>query len=216
MMRPTPLSPIHDALLAHAPIWQQPGDAGSGVRRFSANDGELARQLGVADLSHLARAGVKGPGAANWLLTFGLPLPSRPNSWLALSDGGLIARLGQTEYLVEAAPAVIQQMLQAPRAAGVYPVLRQDAAFALCGERLNELLLQVCNVDFRCLAADPALVVLTSMAGTSVTVLRAGPAADPVYRLWCDGSYGLYLWETLGGIAAELAGGCIGLEALPS
>lgn len=212
---PTPLSPIHDALLASGAAWVQNAHS-AGVSRFTGSDAANAAQLGVADLSHLARTGVKGPGAANWLAALGLPLPPQPNSWLALPEGGLIARLGNTEYLIEAAPALIGQIMQAPRTAGIYPVLRQDAAFALCGERLNELLLQICNVDFRCLSKDAALVVLTSMAGVGVTVLRCGPINQPVYRLWCDGSYGLYLWETLCGIAEELGGGCIGLEVIPT
>lgn len=215
-MKPAmPLSPIHDALLAHHAIWRQ-ADHSAGVSRFSGEDAARAERLGVADLSHLARTGVKGPGAADWLSALGQPLPAQPNHWLPLPDGGLIARLGNTEYLIEAAPAVVSRIMQAPRAAGVYPVLRQDASFALCGERLNELLLQVCNVDFRCLARDPSQVVLTSMAGGGVTVLRCGSAEKPRYRLWCDGSYGLYLWETLCGIAEELGGGGIGLEVLPT
>ena len=215
-MKPAqPLSPIHDALLAHHAIWPQAGHS-AGVSRFSGKDAAKAKCLGIADESHLARTGVKGPGAANWLSTLGHSLPTQPNSWLPLPNGGLIARLGDTEYLIEAAPAEISQIMQAPRAAGVYPVLRQDASFALCGERLNELLLQVCNVDFRCLAGDPSQVVLTSMAGVGVTVMRCSSDGIPLYRLWCDGSYGLYLWETLCCIAEELGGGGIGLEALPT
>lgn len=210
-----PLSPIHDALLAHGAIWRDEGHSTS-VARFSDNETETASQLGIADLSHLARTGVKGPGAADWLKKQGFPLPPQPNTWLSLPEEGLIARLGNTEYLIEAAPEVIGRIMQTPRAAGVYPVLRQDTSFALCGERLNELLLQVCNIDFRCLNRDPSLVVLTSMAGVGVSVLRCGPAGTPCYRLWCDGSYGLYLWETLCGIAEELGGGGIGLEALPA
>ncbi len=179
--------------------------------------GDVAKAacLGIADLSSLARAGAKGPGTAAWLAGLGLPLPTRPNSWLALPEGGLIARLGNTEYLIEGSAALVEPILRAPRAAGVYPVLRQDASFALCGSRVNELLLQVCNVDFRCLAADPALVVLTSMAGVGVTVLHSGDGANPVFRLWCDGTYGHYLAATLQEIAGELGGGGIAPDLLP-
>jgi len=171
--------------------------------------------LGIADLSVRPRAGAKGPGTAAWLAGLGLPLPARPNSWLALPEGGLIARLGNTEYLIEGNAALIESVMRMPRAAGVYPVLRQDASFALCGKRVNELLLQVCNVDFRCLAADPAQVVLTSMAGVGVTVLRSGDIANPVFRLWCDGTYGHYLVTTLLEIAGELGGGGIAPDLLP-
>jgi sarcosine oxidase subunit gamma len=185
------------------------------VSQFDASDQQKAELLGVADLSHLPRAGVKGPGAAGWLSELGLLLPSRPNIWLELSNGGLIGRLGHTEYLIEGNTTSVTQIMQTERAPGVYPVLRQDAAFALCGSRVNELLLQTCNVDFRCLATNPEHLVLTSMAGVSVLVLATGNKIQPVYRLWCDGTYGLYLWETLTGIAEELGGGGIGLDVLP-
>jgi sarcosine oxidase subunit gamma len=80
--------------------------------------------------------------------------------------------------------------------------------------KVNELFLQTCNVDFRTLDANPAQVILTSMAGVSVTVISAKSNNTPSYRVWCDGTYGIYMWETLAAIAAELGGGCIGLNAL--
>lgn len=215
MNAPQPLSPIHDALIAGQAVWRQGQAQASEVSHFSAADATKAARLGVADLSYLARAGVKGAGAAEWLAAQGLPLPDAPNRWTTLDDGGLIARLGTTEYLIEASPAVIERLQNTPRTAKVYPVLRQDAAFALCGEHLDALLLQVCNVDFRCLERDPGQVVLTSMAGVGVTVLRSGIGDKRLYRLWCDGTYGLYLWETLCAIAEEFGGGCIGLDVLP-
>ncbi|WP_298217727.1 hypothetical protein [Halothiobacillus sp.] len=215
MKSPSPLSPIHDVLLAKASAWSDSDSLPPSVRKFDARDPQKATLLGVADLSHLPRTGAKGAGAAGWLADLGLPLPSRPNSWLALPDGGLISRLGRTEYLIESNPTLVAQIMQTPRSPGVYPVLRQDAAFALCGSRVNELLLQTCNVDFRCLAADPEQLVLTSMAGVSILVLATGDKIHPVFRLWCDGTYGPYLWETLTGIAEELGGGGIGLDALP-
>jgi sarcosine oxidase subunit gamma len=152
---------------------------------------------------------------------------ARPAGWLiwvclcrccrtaTLPDGGLIARLGLTEYLVEGNSPTIGTLMQTGRVAGVYPVLRQDASFALCGARVNDLLLQTCNVDFRMLDAEPSKLILTSMAGVGVTILATRTGDQPCYRLWCDGTFGRYLWDTLTGIAEELGGGCIGLDALP-
>lgn len=185
----------------------------SAVNAVSA--AKIASSLGITDLSHLPRCGAKGSGTAAWLANLGLPLPTCPNTWLTLVGGTLIARLGNTEYLIEGDAALVDSIMRSPRVAGVYPVLRQDSAFALCGSRVNELLLQVCNVDFRVLAADPSQLVLTSMAGVGVTVLRTGSSAQPVYRVWCDGTYGLYLRETLAGIAEELGGGLISADFLP-
>ncbi|TYC59719.1 hypothetical protein ETQ85_09170 [Zoogloea oleivorans] len=172
----------------------------------AAQPAAVAR-LGIADVSATARYGCKGPGTIAWLENLGLPVPPQPNSWLPLDGGGLIARLGFTEFLIEGPDALIAPLASAPRAAGVYPVLRQDAALILGGARLDELLRQTCNVNFRPL--DPATrpVVLTSMVGVGVTVIPELRNGQPFVRVWCDGTYGHYLWETLLGIAVELGGG---------
>lgn len=212
MNAPVPLSPIHAALLARNPVWSDAGSQPLVVRAFDGHDAQRAAVLGIADLSQQPRAGVKGRGAANWLAGLGLSAPARPNAWHALEADSLIARLGLTEYLVEG--EACSRLLQTPRSAGVYSVLRQDAAFALCGPRVNDLLLQTCNVDFRALNAEPDKVILSTMAGVAITLLAAPSGSFPHYQLWCDGTYGVYLWETLSGIAEELGGGCIGLDAL--
>lgn len=215
MISPQPLSPIHDLLAALHPVWSSDSLAPKTVLRFNSHDEHKANILGIADVTQQPRAGAKGRGAADWLSGLGLQIPSAPNSWSELPDGGLIARLGVTEFLVEGDALPVDKIMQAERAPGVYPVLRQDAAFALCGARVNELLLQTCNVDFRMLDADPSKVILTSMAGVGITILSRKTGHFTNYRIWCDGSYGVYLWETLAEIANDLGGGCIGLDALP-
>lgn len=171
-----------------------------------------AARLGLADLSLTPRHGCKGPGAARWLAAHGLPVPAAPNSWLALDGGGLIARLGLTEFLVEGPAALIAGLMAAPREPGVYPVLRQDAALHLAGSQLDALLRQTCNVNFRPLDLAARPLLLTNMVGVAVVAL---PGPDSC-RLWCDGSYGPYLWDTLLGIAVELGGGAVAASALPS
>lgn len=168
-----------------------------------------AASLGLADASLTPRYGCKGPGATAWLESLGLPIPTTTNSWLPLDGGGLIARLGFTEYLVEGPADLIARLAATPRTAGVYPVLRQDAALLLGGARLDELLRQTCNVNFRPLDLAARPVVLTSMVGVGVTVIPEQRNGLPFVRVWCDGSYGHYLWETLLGIAVELGGGAV-------
>ncbi len=214
MISSQPLSPIHGVLEAMHPLWGDDTSRPKKVLRFDQRDEEKAAILGIADLSHQTRAGAKGRGTAEWLASLGVTIPSQPNSWSALSGGGLVARLGTTEFLIENDASLVDKIMQAQRAPGVYPVLRQDAAFALCGVRVNELFLQTCNVDFRTLDAEPENVVLTSMAGVGGTILSKKSGKYPSYRIWCDGTYGIYLWETLAEIATELGGGCIGVNAL--
>ena len=96
----------------------------------------------------------------------------------------------------------------------VYPVVRYDAELLLAGRQVHDLLKQTCAFDFESL--DPAArpVVMTSMVGVGVTVLAFGSPQQRCYRLWCDGTYGPYLWNTLVEVAGSLGGGAVGSEAL--
>jgi len=93
-------------------------------------------------------------------------------------------------------------------------VPRQDVELLLCGARIGELLLQTCSFDFASLDFAERPVVLTSMAGVGVTVLPVAIGAGPAYRIWCDITYGAWLWRTLTAIARELGGGPVGLDTL--
>jgi sarcosine oxidase subunit gamma len=178
---------------------------------------DRSAKLGVCDLSGLPRVGVKGPGAAAWLSARGVPVPEHANTWSPLKDGGVVARLARTEFLVEdgfhglVAARLAPELI--PGTSGVYPVPRQDCALALTGTLVNELLVQTCNVDFASQVRDGHDVTLTLMVGVAVTVLRQAFAGKDCWRLWCDGTSGPYLWETLTGIALELGGGPVGLRS---
>lgn len=212
---PSRRSPAHDAQRAAHVQWTVL-ESMQVVERFGGDDSARARTLGIADVSHLYRTGFKGQGVAAWLAEQGLPVPEAPNTWQALANGGFVARLGLTEYLIEdgLAGRTSAKLAHREPALRVYPVLRQDLALALCGEALHELLLQTCNVNFRALELEAKPVVLTSMAGVAVTVLPGERLGRPYYRLWADGTYGVYLWETLAGIAGELGGGPVGLATI--
>ena len=171
----------------------------------------------VGELGARRRWGVKGAGAAAWLQARGLQTPAAPNQWLRFGGGDLVLRLGLTEYLVEAAPGsgLVRMLSGAPLAHQVYPVPRFDAALALIGPKLPELLAQTCAIDFSVLVPAEQALVLTSMVGVGVTALYTLDAQGvPLLRLWCDGSYGEYLWITLLEIATSLGGGAIGSDAL--
>ncbi len=123
--------------------------------------------------------------------------------------------MGIREFLIEdsrIAPQLIKACKSPP--AKVYPVLRQDLAIALIGSEVNELLLQTCNFNFQTLSIADRPVILTSLAGVNVTVIPGVIQAQPFYRIWCDGTFGVYLWQTLKTIALELGGGAIGVKTL--
>ena len=211
MTTPLRISPLHDSLQLLLGTWQEINRMPSLVTHIdeSAN----AELLGIADLSCLTRFGVKGADAAGWLEQ-SIPVPDRPNTWCPLPEGGMVARLGRTEFLIEdslhstVAPRLAEASQQPP--GSVYSVLRQDAAIALCGAAVNELLLQTCNFNFRAVSLVERPVVLTMIVGVSAIVIPGQRNGQPFYRIWCDGTFGAYLWSTLLAIAQELGGGAVG------
>jgi sarcosine oxidase subunit gamma len=74
--------------------------------------------------------------------------------------------------------------------------------------------LQTCNVNFAALDLGAQELALTSMAGVSVLVIPQRAGSIPLYRIWCDPSYGPYLYRTLLGIVEELGGGPVGMTGL--
>jgi sarcosine oxidase subunit gamma len=158
------------------------------------------------------RAGLKGPRAADVLKQLAFSVPARPNSWLPLrrserdDSANVIGRLGNTEFFVEEegdAPGIVA--LEAQRSPGAYPVLREDFSLILGGPRVHDVLTQVCNVNLASLP-QPKTVVMTLMIGVGVLVLPQNTDAGPVYRIWCDPSFGSYLWAELEQIVQKIPG----------
>lgn len=211
----TRTSPVHECLSVLQTEWSVVN--GMRVALRIANGASPVLQL--FDLSALHRTGLKGSGAAEWLQAHDVPVPERANSWSALPGDGIVARLGRGEFLLEdelhgSVAAAIERELATP-AANVYPVLHQDAALMMRGEAVHEALAQTCSIEVLSIAPEERAVALTMMAGITVTLIDVSAAnAVPCVRVWCDGTYGTYLWEALLGIAVELGGGAAGLEVL--
>lgn len=178
----------------------------------------------IADVSPLARMGLKGAAAADWLARTPLDVPARANTWTTLGPGSgssswsLLARLGTTEFFLEE-DASAEQILALARELGhgrdhVYPVLREDRAFVLGGHGAEEVLAQVCNVDFAGLSLEANPAVLTLMTGVAVLVVPQREQAGRRYRIWCDPSFGRCLWSTLHAIVLESGGTELGLEQM--
>ena len=213
MNTPLRLSPNHDQLQPLNGTWRE-------INRMPslftiADDAANAARLGIADLSFLTRFGVKGASSGAWLESQ-IQVPDRPNSWCSLPQGGIVARLGMNEFLIEDSlqSTVALQLGEACQQppAKVYPVLRQDAAIALCGEAVNELLLQTCSFNFGAISLMEHPLILTTIVGVAVTIIPSERATQQLYRIWCDGTYGVYLWQTLLAIAEELGGGAVGAQ----
>lgn len=210
-------SPVHEELARLGPEWGElnamPVALGFGD---PGREASLKEELGLCDLSALDRFGVKGANAAGWLEEHGVEAPAATNSWTGLPDEGLVARLGRSEFLVEDGPdgSTVEGLKDSPvSGAGVYPVLRQDAAFALTGRRAREVMAQTCGLDFDSADLEERPVFLTRVAVTSALVLPRIEDGTPVFRIWCSYPYGAYLWEELYKIVEEHGGGAIGVSA---
>jgi sarcosine oxidase, subunit gamma len=217
----TPLrtSPLHSALAKLTSQWMTINQMQVAARIGApAEEHQKLQAIALADLSHLKRCGLKGPGAEAWLKSMGIETPAGINQWAPLGECSLIARLATSEFLIE--DGIGQDYADRVRAqlgrgvAGVTPVLRQDAEIVLAGPRINELLLQTCSVNFAALNLIARPIVMTSMIGVSVLVIPGTSRGVPFHRIWCDGTYAAYLWEHLLEIAEELGGGAIGSAAL--
>ena len=167
--------------------------------------------LAITDVSSLARYGVKGAQAANWLAKHGVAIPNQPNSWV-LSGQTLVMRLGSSEFLLEdqvlenqTGGEICNKLLaDTLRVPNVYKVPRADAAYLLAGSAVLNLLSELCALDLRESALSENDVVMTQVAGISATILRQTLNNETVYRLWCDGTYNVYMQHVLDEIAVEI------------
>lgn len=178
----------------------------------------------IVDASSRGCLGLKGPAAAEWLGHVHVPIPEQANRWASIEPSGgasswnLVARLGSTEFFIEtdSDSARLRELAQALEVNHdhVYPVLREDRAFVLGGAGVEDVLVQVCNVDFASLPLESNPVVLTLMVGVAVVVLPQRQREGRRYRIWCDPSFGRYLWNTLRAIVVESGGDELGIGQL--
>lgn len=186
-------SPIHEWLDRRSPL---------------SDDLGTMQSLALCDASRLPKLGIKGPDAARFLSDRGIDVPSAIFASGPLSDGGLVARLGADEFILEGGPSgeVVQDLsLQLePTGGQVFRVERGDATLLLIGSRANVVLAQTCGINFQ--DVPQRHLVLTRVAGVSCDVLPESVADQPAFRIWVDCTYALYLWETLVEISEELGG----------
>lgn len=172
------------------------------------------QKLGVTDVSFRQRFGVKGPQANQWLASQKIKTPDSVNSWV-LDNGVLVLRLGSSEFLVEqqVSGELCKQLEQESQTTtvGVYKVLRADAAFVISGDKILTMFSELCKLDLSEKALKPNQLIMTQIADISATIVPEIRNDQLVIRLWCDGTYGAYMWRVLHQLAQELGGGAVGL-----
>jgi sarcosine oxidase subunit gamma len=209
----TRCSPVHDALEHLHPEWSliHGMPAAINFRESSAEP----RSLALCDVSSIPRLGLKGPGAADWLIGQGLKVPSSIYGCTPVGKTGWVARAGTTEFLIEDSLGedVVAKLLAAPVTSSVYRMQRQDASLLLSGTNGHLVLAETCGVDF----SDPdSKLIYSRVAGVSCAILSRRLNDIPLWQFWFDNSYGMYLWETLLEIVGDHGGAAAGLSSFYS
>lgn len=176
----------------------------------------------LIDLTDLPRVGFRGVDSATWLLERGYQLPEAPNRALPQTDGSLVARLSQTEYLLLGSLADRGERIAAEEAGwqltelGNYLLPRQDshAWLQLSGQHVVEVMAKVCGVDLRPQAFPVGHVEQTSAARLNVILINAGSCDLPRLHILCDRASLDYFQGALLDAMDEFGGQPVALEAL--
>ena len=219
-----PRSPIDDAVRSAGGTFGEHAGV-TAVTDFGDPDGEIAaaRRLGLADLSPLPRAGLRGPGAREWLTAQGVELPDEPNQARAQPDGAIAVTRSWTEVLVLGAIQGADSLCARLDAgagdahrARAYPLPRFDGLFwfALTGASAAGCLAKLCGVDMRESAFPVCSVAQTSLARLSAVIVRVDAGATPLFHLLGDSASAEYAWTSLLDALQEVGGKPVGLRAL--
>ena len=175
-----------------------------------------ALTLGLCDLSALPKLGLKGRGAADWLATQGIDVPSDTFEARQLEPEGIAVRLGDDEYFVESGlsgqPVAVLSDRFGQAQGNTYRVERQDATFVLTGSSALTVMAQVCGVNLE--EASAWRLVYSRVAGVSAALLLTSVDKMPQWRVWVDSASAPYLWGQLSQICLELGGQVVGAGAL--
>lgn len=178
----------------------------------------------LVDLTDLPRMGLRGADSAAWLNARGYLLPGAPNHALAQPDGGWVARLSQSEYLLLGSLADRGARITAEEAGwqldgtAHYLLPRQDshAWLTLTGRHAAQVMAKVCGVDLRPEAFPSGAVAQTSAARINVIAINAGDDRLPRLHLLCDRPSLAYFHSALLDAMAEFGGQPVTLDALPA
>ncbi|WEK33114.1 MAG: sarcosine oxidase [Candidatus Pseudomonas phytovorans] len=176
----------------------------------------------LTDLTDVARAGFRGGDSAAYLLQRGYRLPQLLNQAACQDNGGWIARLSQTEYLLlgslddqgaQVAAAEAEWVQDAQRN---YLLPRQDshAWLQLSGVHASAVMAKLCGVDLRPGAFPAGAVAQTSVARINVIVVNVGGEERPALQLLFDRASRTYMQEAMLDAMDEFDGGLIGLGEL--
>ena len=187
-------------------------------------EAEQARRLALADLCALPRCGFKGAGSVEWLTSQGIAIPSEMNRAERQSDGGLVARLGNTDIMIlsdvtarsDRPFCLIEEWPKAEASPKGFDAYREYgfAWFLLVGEYAPELFSRISSVDLRFENFAEMSVAQTNVLGLGGVIIRADVVDIPGYHLLFDIASSEYFIEGMLETMEEFDGGVIGLAGL--
>lgn len=160
------------------------------------------------DRSTEPRSGVKGVAATERVRACGASMPAI-NAAATQSDGSLLVRLGENEYLVLGTGPLLSEVtafrIGGANDPGLCPVPRfaGTAWFSVAGARLDELFAKVCSVDLRRRRFADHQVAQTIVARTTAILVRDDHDGEHRVHVIADVSTARYLQAALTDAMAE-------------
>jgi sarcosine oxidase subunit alpha len=217
----TPLArtPLHDWHAAHRARfearngWQVPM-----VYSSPAGEAEEARRdVGVADISALAKLSLRGKGLAGFtekLSPSSAAAQSRGVANVRCPDPALACRLTDDHLLLLAlTEAPLQPDLQDSKVLAT-DVTSAYAGFCLAGPRTEDLLRRLTALDVRPSTFPANSCTETALAGVEALLVRAPELSVPAMRLYVAWDFAEYVWERLLEAGRDLGVSPLGPEGL--
>ena len=190
-------------------------------------EAEIARRMGLADISPLPHTGFKGAGVVEWLRRQGVEVSEEPNWAPRQEGGGLALRQARAEVMIlgdlsgeggwpERLKTTWWQEPVPPEIPRGFPMPREEthAWLVVTGEHAGEMFAKICGVDLRAPHFPLGRVAQTSIARLNGVILRDDRGGVPLYHLLADCASAEYLWDCLLDAMAEFDGAPVGLTAV--
>jgi sarcosine oxidase subunit gamma len=223
-------SPLYRRHLQYQAHFKQVGDnivVDSYRNEGAINDEiEIAKSMGLCDLSTLDRTGFKGVGTPQWLASQSFKVPVLANTAEEQSSQSLLIKLSAQEILVlsdllflsEDVKRLYQRAVENHQSYDqqIYNLPRNDSHcwLAVTGINATELFSKLCAVDLRSHKFVQGAVAQTSLAKTNAIIIRHDLNKTPCFYILSDISGAEFLWDCLLDAMSEFHGAPVGLSAL--
>lgn len=177
------------------------------------NTESLTSSIQRQDCTLYSRVGFRGMGTESFLMSHGLPIPSKPNQSLLFEHGLVVLRLSKSEFWLVDIDNAYHELIETLEfdAKGLEHVYRlfcqhSHACFLFKGEQTATMFSKVCGVDLRSDAFPFGSIAQTSVARTNGIVTKQdSDSHGEFFLLLSDLASSHYLWEALADAASEFA-----------